>query len=122
MKTMDDCIRVLELHFKEGLSDRAVARQTGLHRKTVRKILNEGSPPVYRRGSPVARPKLGPFVGVIDEMLKSDRHAPAKQRHTAKRIFDRLRAEHGYTGGYCRVTPQLSERIPRSRLGYCIAY
>lgn len=106
---MDDCIRVLELHFKEGLSDRAVARQTGLHRKTVRKILSEGGPAVYRRGSPVARPKLGPFVGVIDEMLKSDHHAPAKQHHTAKRIFDRLRAEHSYTGGYTQVKSYVRE-------------
>ena len=46
---MDDCIRVLELHFKEGLSDRAVARQTGLHRNTVRKILSaNGGVKVYQ--------------------------------------------------------------------------
>ncbi|NQU45212.1 IS21 family transposase [bacterium] len=115
MKTMDDCIQVLELHFKDGLSERAVARQTGLHRKTVRKILSEGGPGVYRRGCPAVRPKLGPFVGVIDEMLKSDRHSPPKQHHTAKRVFDRLRAEHGYTGGYTQVKSYMRESRHLSR-------
>jgi transposase len=112
---MDDCILVRELHFKEGLSVRAVARRTGLHRKTIRKILGEGGPPIYRRGFPAARPKLGPFVGVIDEILKSDRHAPGKQRHTAKRIFDRLRTEHGYTGGYTQVKSYVRECLHLSR-------
>jgi len=39
-------------------------------------------------------------VGVIDAILADDRQRPAKQRHTAKRIFERLKAEHGFTGGY----------------------
>ena len=106
---MDDCIRVRELHFKEGLSVRAVARRTGLHRDTVKKIVRDGGTLVYRRGAPAERPKLGPFVGVIDEILKSDPHSPPKQRHTAKRIFDRLRAEHGYTGGYTQVKSYVHE-------------
>jgi transposase len=112
---MDDCIEVLELHLKEGLSERAVARRTGLHRNTVRKILSEGGPALYRRGAPAARPKLGPFVDVIDEMLKSDRHSPRKQRHTAKRIFERLRVEHGYTGGYTQVKSYIRESRHLSR-------
>ena len=49
------------------------------------------------------RPVLGPYLGVIDEILAADTEAPPKQRHTAKRIFDRLRAEYGYTGCYSQV-------------------
>ena len=39
------------------------------------------------------RPKLGPAVGFIDEILQADRKAPRKQRHTARRIWMRLRQE-----------------------------
>lgn len=112
---MDDCIQVLELRLKEGLSEREVARRTGLHRDTVRRILREGGPAAYRRVAPAARPKLGPFEGAIDGMLESDRHSPRKQRHTAKRVFDRLRAEHGYAGGYTQVKSYVRERRDLSR-------
>jgi hypothetical protein len=56
-------------------------------------------PPGYRRGRPPARPKLDPFTEIIDAILAVDEARPKKQRHTAKRIFDRLRDEHGYAGG-----------------------
>ena len=53
----------------------------------------------YTRKEPAAKPKLGLLLPMIDSMLKADRAAPAKQRHTAKRIFERLRDEHGFAGG-----------------------
>ena len=49
------------------------------------------------------RPKLGPLVPVIDAILEADKTALPKQRHTAKRIFERLRIEHGYAFGYTVV-------------------
>lgn len=61
------------------------------------------APPGYVRTKPPERPKLGPLVPVIDAILDADRTAPLKQRHTAKRIFDRLRDEHGFAGGYTVV-------------------
>src|ERR1019366_5526606 len=87
----------------EGRSQRSVARDFGLARVTVRKMLGYSIPPGYRRKEPPKRPKLGPWVGVIDTILEEDQRKPAKQRHTAQRIFDRLRAEHGFTGGYTIV-------------------
>jgi transposase len=60
-------------------------------------------PPGYQRQQPIRRPKLGPWLGVIDAILEDDKQRPAKQRHTAKRIFERLREEHGFTGGYTIV-------------------
>src|SRR5690242_11123676 len=84
----------------EGPSQREAARRFGLHRKTVRKMLAFSVPPGYRRCKPPARPKLDPFTLIIDQLLEADRSAPAKQRHTAKRIYERLRDEHGFTGGY----------------------
>jgi transposase len=66
-------------------------------------MLEFAVPPGYRRQQPVRRPKLGPWIGVIDAILDDDRQRPPKQRHTAKRIFDRLREEHQFTGGYTIV-------------------
>src|SRR5271163_5059803 len=61
------------------------------------------APPGYQRQKPVRRPKLGPWQGAIDAILDEDKSRPRRQRHTAKRIFERLREEHGYTGGYTIV-------------------
>jgi transposase len=80
-----------------------VAREFGLARKTVRKMLEYSAPPGYRRQKPVGRPKLGPWQPAIDVIVQEDKSWPRRQRHTAKRIFERLREEHGYTGGYTIV-------------------
>ena len=82
----------------EGRSQRAVAREFGLSRETVRKMLLYAVPPGYQRQQPIKRPKLGPWLGVIDAILSDDKQRPAKLRHTAKRIFDRLKEEHEFTG------------------------
>src|SRR5208283_966897 len=87
----------------EGRSQRAVAREFGLSRESVGKMLRYSVPPGYQRQQAVKRPKLGPWLGVIDAVLEEDKRRPARQRHTAKRIFDRLREEHGFSGGYTIV-------------------
>jgi transposase len=87
----------------EGMSIREAARVFGVHRKTVRKMLQFSLPPGYRREQEPKRPKLGGFTGIIDQILKMDIDSPRKQRHTAKRIYERLRDEHGFAGGYTIV-------------------
>jgi transposase len=72
-------------------------------------------PPGYQRQQPIRRPKLGPWLGVIDAILADDKQRPAKQRHTAKRIFDRLKDEHGFTGGYTIVKDYVRGEQLRSR-------
>jgi transposase len=59
------------------------------------------------------RPKLGPLLPVIEAILEADKAAPPKQRHTAKRIFERLRIEHGFSGGYTVVKDYV--RLARTR-------
>jgi transposase len=66
-------------------------------------MLQYAVPPGYQRQQPIKRPKLGPWLGVIDAILEDDKQRPAKQRHTAKRIFERLKDEHQFTGGYTIV-------------------
>jgi transposase len=99
----------------EGLSQREAARRFGIHRNTVRKMLAFSVPPGYRRAQPPLRPKLGAFTAIIDQILAADRAAPLKQRHTAKRIFERLRAENGYTGGYTTVKAYVHQHRARAQ-------
>src|SRR3974390_2721141 len=87
----------------EGVSKREICRDYKLGWRTLEKILEHPEPPGYRSRLPRSQPKLGPFVGLIDEMLESDRDAPPKQRHTARRIFHRLRDEHDYRGSEVQV-------------------
>ena len=87
----------------DKMSEREAARQFGLARETVRKMLRYSVPPGYRRQQPARRPKLDTWVGAIDQILEQDKTESKKQRHTAKRIFERLRDEHAYTGGYTIV-------------------
>src|SRR3954464_1954527 len=99
--------------FLEGRSRREAARVFGLSRETVQKMCRFSLPPGYTRTVPVLKPKLGALLPVIDAILEAEQSAPAKQRHTAKRIFERLRDEHGFAGGYTVVKDYV--RIGRAR-------
>ena len=71
------------------MSVREASRVLDLHRDTVRKMLANATPQNYTRQSPPRRPKLEPYTGVIDAILEADAKVARKQRHTAKRIFER---------------------------------
>ncbi len=106
---------VRQFVFIEGKSRREAARAFGLSRDTIAKMCRFSAPPGYVRTKDPPRPKLGPLVPVIDAILEADRTAPAKQRHTAKRIFQRLRDEHGFDGGYTVVKDYVRLKRARSR-------
>ena len=94
----------------EKVSVRQICRDYGLSHHTVAKMLENVEPPGYQQGQGERpRPKLGPFLGVIDQILEVDKTAPKKQRHTAKRVFERLRDEHGYQGSESHVRRYLAE-------------
>ncbi len=107
--------RVRRAVLVEGRSQRSVAREFGLARVTVRKMVGYSIPPGYRRKEPPKRPKLGPWIGVIDAILEEDKSQPAKQRHTAQRIFHRLQAEHAFPGGYTIVKDYVRAAALRQR-------
>src|SRR6266849_3959057 len=115
MYTVELYARVRRAVQVEGKSERQVAREYGLARETVRKMLQYSIPPGYRRQQPAKRPKLDPWVGVIDAILKEDRERPRKQRHTAKKIYQRLRGDHGFSGGHTIVKDYVRLRRLRQR-------
>lgn len=81
------------------LSQRAACKKYSLGWHTLKKILAHAEPPGYRTSQPRPKRKLEMFLPIIHQILADDRQAPKKQRHTAKRILERLRGEHGYQGG-----------------------
>ena len=107
--------RKVRLACAGGMSKRAAARHFNISRESVRKMLEFSVPPGYRRQKPVRRPKLEGFTAIIEGWFEDDKKVLAKQRHTAKRIFDRLRDEHGFTGGYTIVKDYVREREQRNR-------
>ena len=96
----------------EGLSHHEAGRRFGIDRRTVKKMLSYSAPPGYRRTKPVRRPKLDGFTGIVDAILEADTDpaVPRKQRHTAHRIFERPRDEHGFSGGYTIVGDYVRSR------------
>jgi transposase len=79
----------------EGLSIRELAGRHGVHRRTVRQALASAIPPPRKTYPRRPRPAIDPYVEVIDRWLREDREVPRKQRHTARRVWQRLVAEHG---------------------------
>jgi transposase len=115
MYTVDLYLRVRLACHVGGLSQREAASRFGIARETVKKMLRHSEPPGYRRRQPSKRPKLDPFTDIIDRILEEDRTVHRKQRHTAKRIFERLRDEHGFSGGQAIVKDYVRERRHRLR-------
>src|SRR3954453_18896161 len=115
MKAVDLYARVRRACHVDGMSQRQAARGLGIAPKTVAKSLRFSAPPGYRRSKPPVRPKLDGFTGIIDRILEEDQARPRKQRHTARRIFARLKAEHGFAGGETVVKDYVRERRLQGR-------
>ncbi len=109
---MELYLKVCRAHFHDGLSGRQIARDFGISRDSVSKMLAYSEPPRYRRTAPIKRPKLDEFTANIDQWLFEDKTRPRKQRHTAKRVFERLRDECGFTGGNLSELPD--ENLPEN--------
>jgi len=98
----------------QGISKRQIILETGMHWQTLEKILTHSVPPGYRLRKPRPQRKIGPYVDRIRQILTDDQQLPRKQRHTAKRIFERLQAA-GYTGGATQVKQAVREINQQTR-------
>src|SRR5919201_1485409 len=113
-RNMEDWSEIRRRVLVEGVSRRQILRETGMHWLTLKKILEHSEPPGYRQQQPRPRKKLGPYLGRIEQILKEDQAMPRKQRHTAKRLWERLRAD-GFTGGYTVVKEVVRELTQRNQ-------
>lgn len=77
----------------EGLSIRELAERHRVHRRTVRQALASALPPPRKRYPRRPRPAIDPYAAIVDDWLVTDQQVPGKQRHTARRIWQRLVAE-----------------------------
>lgn len=99
---MDERLEIRHKVLVEGVSKREMLRRTGLHWRTLEKILSNSVSPGYQRSAPIGRPKIGPYLGKIQEILTADKQMHRKQRHTAKKVWEELQ-KVGFTGQYTIV-------------------
>lgn len=111
---MDQYEFIRTAHRVYGKNISELSRMTGHSRNTVKKALR-GEPWGYQERENQPFPVLGPYLGIIDEWLQDDLRQPKKQRHTARRVYNRLRAEHGYEGGESTVRRYV--KFTKRRLG-----
>jgi transposase len=95
---------------REGKKKREVLRDEGIGWETLKKILSHSEPPGYRLKNPRPKPKIGAYLERIAQIIEEDKALPKKQRHTAKRIYDRIR-EMGYGGKYTQVKEAVRELL-----------
>lgn len=123
MITMAEIQYIKEMYENQGLSLREISRRTKMSFNTVKKYAQkedwneEKLPNIEAQSYPV----LGEYIPEIDEWLENDAKIPRKQRHTAKRIYDRIREESGYEGSYSSVKRYVKKKkyvMQRGREGY----
>jgi transposase len=122
---MTEVHNLRKLYYEEGKSITVISKETGRDRKTVRMYLekkdwNETRPGLLKEG---VFPKLDPFKADIDAWLTEDKKAKRKQRHTAKRVYNRLLEKHkeNFTCSYRTVAGYVTKRkkeIFGQRAGY----
>lgn len=91
--------KIREMSFKLEASQRSIARETGIPRYVIKKMLENKLPPAYRRRKPIRRPVLGPYTGHIQTLLDRNNSLPPLMKLSPKRIYEELRDKHGFEGG-----------------------
>jgi len=114
MLTVEDYAKIRRAK-RDGMSIRAIARTFHHSRRKIREVLVNPEPRPYTRTKQPHAPVLGAFKAIIDQILADDSQAPSKQRHSAAKIFRRLRDEHGYDGGYDQVRRYVARDRKRQR-------
>src|SRR3712207_4317246 len=103
MLTVETIGRIRRAYFGDRKSIRAIARDLRVSRKVVRKAVRASDPTAFRYARRVQpQPRLGPFRARLDALLEANAERPARERLTARRLYELLRAE-GYEGAYDSV-------------------
>jgi transposase len=115
MITVEQKEQIRRAFYLEGKSIRQIQRETGYHRQTIRKALQDGEVPRYQAKDARKSPVLDPVKPIIDRWLDEDQDRPPKQRHTAKRIHERLTTEYGFQGAESTVRRYVGQRRKKMR-------
>lgn len=123
MKTMAEKQYIKHLYENEEKSLRQIAQITNMDFRTVQKYAHQSNWSLDKlpNMNPETYPAMGPYIAVVDEWLEQDQREPRKQRHTIKRVYERLRDEHEYTGSYDSVKRYYNKKkfmLGLSREGY----
>jgi len=116
MHGVEDFEKIRRAYFIDGMGLRRISREMRVHRRTVKAAIANAEPAKYERLKVAGPTLIGPHAAWIDEVLKADRQAPRKQRHTARRIFRRLRTERSFEGSEPTVRAYVARR--KRELGF----
>jgi transposase len=106
MYEMADYEFIRYLHFRLDWSIRKISKEHHISRQTIRKALESTEQPKYTLSEDKANPVMDPYIPIITEWLRKDLESPPKQRHTAVKIFNRLKDEYDFKGGESTVRGQ----------------
>lgn len=124
--TMDQIHRIREMFYQQDKNISEIASELGLNRKTVSKYVDMedfNSPPPTPACEKCHESKLDSFKPLIDKWLEADKHAPRKQRHTARRIFHRLQDEvKGFNCSYRLVASYVKLKKEELSLNKSVGY
>ena len=103
---------IRQAYYRDGKSVRQIAREQHHSREVVAAALQEALPRKYTLASPRFSPVLGEAIPLIDQWLADDLQRPKKQRHTAHRVWQRLRDEYGFAGAESTVRAYVRDHRP----------
>lgn len=103
MPRVEQTEQIRQAYYREGKSIRQIAREQHRSRKVVAEALQDATAQQYTLQQPRPSPVLGSIIPVIDQWLLEDQQRPKKQRHTAHRVWERLRDEYRFTGAESTV-------------------
>ena len=109
MIKVDERERIRRAYYREGKSIRQIAREMQHSRATVRKAIASAEPETYTLRDTRKAPVLGPYMALIDKLLKENEELPRKQRRTGKQIYKVIEAK-GYQGSESRVRGYIADK------------
>jgi transposase len=116
MLNVDQYSYIRTAHRVYGKKIKQIARETGHSKNTIKKVLR-GEFSGYKPRVEQPYPILGPYLNIIDQWLQDDKQRPKKQRHTAVRVFNRLKQEHDFQGAETTVRRYVREAKLRLGVG-----
>lgn len=114
MLTVETYEAIRQAHYRDGKGIRQIAREQHHTRRVIRAALTEATPPGYRLRQARPAPVLDAVIPIITQWLAADQQRPKKQRHTAHRIWQRLRDEYQFSGAEGTVRRYVGQHRPAS--------